>query len=105
MENGVKWDRKRGVDPEGSQSEGNTVCIGEGNVVSPGMLNTDLACTGDGPVILIQHSDRELSGNLHSGIGGVAVYDNDLTRLQGLIEDSLQASRDLCGAVANRDNH
>lgn len=69
------------------------------------MLDTDLAGTTDSPVVLIRYGDRELPGDLHGGVGGVSVYHNDLIRLQGLVEESLKASRDLWCAVANRDHH
>lgn len=84
---------------------GDAICIGEGDVVSPGMLDTNLAGTADGPVILVHHGHRVLSGNLHGGIGGVPVYDNDLIGLQGLLEEGLKASRDLGYPVANRNHH
>jgi hypothetical protein len=82
-----------------------TVGIGEGNIVPPGMLDTDLACTADSPVILIHHCDREPSGDFPGGVDGVPIDNKDLVGLQGLGEEGLKASGDLRRPIANRDDH
>ena len=70
------------------------------------MLDTDLACTADSPVILIHHCDWEPSGDFPGGVGGVVRIDNkDLRGLQGLGEEGLKASGKLRRPVTNRDDH
>lgn len=69
------------------------------------MLDANLACAADSPVILVHHGHRELSGSFNGRIGGVPIYDNDPIGLQGLLEEGREASRDLGYPVTNQDHH